>query len=72
MWVALESVHLQKRPGARFNAYDDLFSIQKKEEESLQQLMGRIDECMLTIQNLRPKDFTLAALDNELVCMAMI
>ena len=43
MWVALESVHLQKRPGARFNAYDDLFSIQKKEEESLQQLMGRID-----------------------------
>ena len=25
MWAALEKVHLQKRPGARFNAYDDLF-----------------------------------------------
>ena len=32
IWNALESVHLQKRPGARFNAYDDLFSIQKKED----------------------------------------
>ncbi|KJA21476.1 hypothetical protein HYPSUDRAFT_104407, partial [Hypholoma sublateritium FD-334 SS-4] len=27
MWAALASIHLQKHPGARFNAYDDLFSI---------------------------------------------
>ena len=72
MWAILESVHLQKRPGARFNAYDDLFSIQKKEDESLQQLMVRIDEVMLMIKNLRPADFTLSHLDDELVCMAMI
>ena len=25
MWAQLESVHLQRRPGARFNAYDALF-----------------------------------------------
>ena len=25
MWKKLESIHLQKRPGARFNAYDTLF-----------------------------------------------
>ncbi|KJA13753.1 hypothetical protein HYPSUDRAFT_209280 [Hypholoma sublateritium FD-334 SS-4] len=29
MWAALASVHLQKRPGARFNVYDDLFSTPK-------------------------------------------
>ena len=34
MWKALEAVHMQKRPGTRFNAYDDLFSIRKREEES--------------------------------------
>ena len=27
MWAALKEVHMQKRPGTRFNAYDDLFSI---------------------------------------------
>src|SRR6266705_3530646 len=29
MWAALREVHMQKRPGTHFNAYDDLFSIQK-------------------------------------------
>lgn len=72
IWQALESVHLQKRPGARFNAYDDLFSIQKKEGESLQELMTRIDQAMITVQNLRPATFTLAELDEELVCMTMV
>ncbi len=43
MWAALAAVHLQKRPGARFNAYDDLFSIRKQEDESLQSLMNRVD-----------------------------
>ena len=27
MWDALKGVHMQKRPGTRFNTYDDLFSI---------------------------------------------
>ena len=25
MWTLLEQAHVQKKPGARFNAYDDLF-----------------------------------------------
>ena len=72
MWTKLESVHLQQRPGARFNAYDDLFSIRKKEDESLFSLSTRIDECMLKIKNLRPKDFDLSKLDDELACMTML
>ena len=59
MWEQLKSVHLQQRPGARFNAYDDLFSIIKLEEESLQSLANRVDAAMQQIQNLCPRDFIL-------------
>ena len=40
---ALESAHMQKKPGARFNAYDDLFSIQKYNDETLVDLAVRIE-----------------------------
>jgi len=72
MWEQLKSVHLQQRPGARFNAYDDLFSIRKLEEESLQSLANRVNAAMQQILNIHPKDFTLDKLDEELLCMAMI
>ena len=35
MWDKLEEAHLHKKPGARFNAYDQLFSIHKADDESL-------------------------------------
>src|SRR3981189_656743 len=72
IWSKLETVHLNKRPGTRFNAYDDLFSIRKQPEESLQSLMNRVDEAMRKIVNLRPKNFTLEKLDEELACMSLI
>src|SRR3984885_6199913 len=72
MWEALKSVHLQQKPGARFNAYDDLFSIRKTEEEFLQTLVNRVDAAIQHIKNLCPKNFTLDNLDDELLCMAMI
>ena len=72
MWDALQSVHLQKRPGTRFNAYDDLFSIRKQEDEFLQSLLNRVDECMKKIKNLRPSPFSLTQLDEELASMALI
>ena len=34
--------------------------------------MTRIDEGMIQVKNLCPKDFKLEDLDKELVCMAMI
>ena len=43
MWTALQSAHVLKRPGARFNAYDALFSIRKKDGESLESLTTRIE-----------------------------
>ena len=72
MWKKLESIHLQKRPGARFNAYEALFSIKKAPDESLTALMTRVDTVMQQIQNLRPDSFTLSEMDKELVCMVLI
>ena len=72
MWKALETVHLQKKPGTRFNAYDDLFSIRMEENESLQTLLNRVDTAVNKIRELRPSDFTLDKLDEELASMACI
>ncbi|KAJ7582174.1 hypothetical protein C8J56DRAFT_957170, partial [Mycena floridula] len=41
MWKALEKVHHQKKPGARFAAYIDLFSIVKGDDETLNSLITR-------------------------------
>ena len=72
MWKLLEAAHLSKRPGARFNAYDDLFSIRKQDDESLVNLGVKIEQAMQNIQNLRTPGFTIENLDEELQCMAMI
>ncbi|TDL27179.1 hypothetical protein BD410DRAFT_812260 [Rickenella mellea] len=72
MWEKLAEVHVQKRPGVRFNAYDVLFNIRKKEDESLVSLMGRVDTAIQDIKALRTKDFKLEDADDELTCMAMI
>src|SRR3954470_4795326 len=72
IWAKLASIHVQKKLGARFNAYDVLFSIRKHPDESLTSLISRIDQSMRKIHQLRPQSFTLATLDNELTCMTMI
>ena len=72
MWKALEEECLSKRPGARFNAYDDLFSIRKQEGESLTSLSGRVANAVRTIRDLRPSSFTLEKMEEELECMALI
>ena len=72
MWEALKQIHMQQCPSTRFNAYDDLFSIRKKEEENLQTLINRVETGMKRIQDLHPKDFDIAKLDNELASMALI
>lgn len=76
IWSTLASIHLQQRPGARFNAWDDFFSIRKQPDESLSSLIARIEDSMSRIQELRPTDtskpYSIKDLDNELVCMAMV
>ena len=52
IWSTLCNVHMSKKPGARFNAYDELFSIRKQSNESLQSLCARINVSMQNIQDL--------------------
>jgi hypothetical protein len=68
MWKMLEAAHLSKKPGTRFNAYDDLFSIRKEDKETLIDLGVRIENAMAKIQNLRSSSFTIEMLDEELQC----
>ena len=76
IWTTLASIHLQQRPGACFNAWNDFFSIQKQPDESLSTLIARIEDGMSKIQELRPVDpkkpYTITDLDAELVCMTMV
>jgi hypothetical protein len=72
MWTKLESVHVQRRPGTRFNAYESLLNIRKRDDESLSDLMTRADKAAQDIKALRPSKFTLEDLDNELQSMALI
>ncbi|EKM77669.1 hypothetical protein AGABI1DRAFT_130361 [Agaricus bisporus var. burnettii JB137-S8] len=72
MWEALEAVHCQRWAGMQFNAYDDLSSIRKLKEGSLQSLINRVESFERKIKELRPSSFTLKQLDDELASMALI
>src|SRR6266487_1758563 len=54
MWKKLEAVHVQKKPGTCFNAYEVLFSVKKAEDEHLSMLSARADKAMQDIKALRP------------------
>ena len=63
---------MQKRPGTHFNAYDDLFSIQKREEEDLQTLINGVDYALHRIHDLQSTAFTMDKLDDKLGAMGLI
>ncbi|KZT18336.1 hypothetical protein NEOLEDRAFT_1080519, partial [Neolentinus lepideus HHB14362 ss-1] len=72
MWLKLKEVDVQQKPGTHFNAYDALLGLRKLEGESLASLMARADKAISDIRALRPKDFTIESLDNDLASMALI
>ncbi|EPQ49729.1 hypothetical protein GLOTRDRAFT_51687, partial [Gloeophyllum trabeum ATCC 11539] len=72
MWAKLKSVHLQKRPGARFTTYDALLGLQCTEGESLSSLAARATQLKQNMKLMRPAAFTVSQLDDELVLMALI
>ena len=72
MWTTLEDIHIQKRPNSRFVAYSTLLSITKQPEESLPSVTTRIEQAIKDIVALRPKDYTIQQLDDDLACMAML
>lgn len=72
MWAALKKVFQQKEPGSRFNSYDELFKLTKREDETLPDLLSRGSAALQAIKDLRPEGFTVENLDEELTTMAII
>ena len=66
------AVHVQKKPGARFNAYDNLLNIRKGDNETLSALLARADKALQDIKALHPPEFTINDLDKELLSMTLI
>ena len=63
---------MQKCPGTRFNTYNALLSLSKAKDESLSTLSTRASQLKSDMKALRPHDFDLPKLDDELVLMALI
>ena len=59
MWEKLQRHHEDKSSLGRFNAYEDLFNVRKRDDESMEELIGRVSTLMRRIQNSRPSAFTL-------------
>jgi len=67
MWGVLEGVHMQKQPGTHFNAYDDLFSIRKREEEDLQSLINHVDDAIHLQSTILQEDVKHTVCDEEVI-----
>jgi hypothetical protein len=72
MWDKLSGIHSQQVPGMHFGAYNELLSVMKQPDESLQSVAGRVSEALARVQELRPESFTIVQLDKELAIMAML
>jgi hypothetical protein len=81
MWQALLKIHMQQVPGTRFSAYNELFSIVKRPEDTLPAVAARVEAAIARVKELRPAAVTVAGalvaytikhLDDELALMAML
>ncbi|PBK80905.1 hypothetical protein ARMGADRAFT_949000, partial [Armillaria gallica] len=72
MWTSLKVLHHQKTMTTRFTAYDTFFSVRKDPDESLSALHARVVKIMADVRSLRPSNFNLSKLDEELQIMALI
>jgi hypothetical protein len=81
MWQALLKVHMQQVPGTCFSAYNKLFSIVKRPEDTLPAVAARVKAAIACVKELRPATVTVAGtsvaytikhLDNKLVLMTIL
>lgn len=72
MWDMLKALHLQRKAGPRFSAYQGLFSITKKENKTHIDLLARVMRAMGEVKALRPSHFGISQLEEELQVMAII
>ena len=66
MWDTLKAVHNQQLPVTRVNAYLDLLSIHREEDETFSALIARMEAASKLTVDLCPKDFKLETLDDDI------
>ena len=72
MWDTLAAHYEQKRAATRFAAYEKLLSMEKGDDESLNALVMRAKGALTAAVDATPEGFTLAQLQQDLACMAII
>ena len=51
IWKKLKEMYEQVNPAARFNAYAEFFNIHKKDDESLTNLVSRVEQALHKIRS---------------------
>ena len=72
IWDILKRENTAVAPGMRFNAYDDLFGMRKRDDETLEDFGDRVTNSMQRVKDIRPPAYTLNDLDQELEVMVML
>src|ERR1700760_4744545 len=72
IWDTLKQLYTVVNSGMRFNAYDTLFLLKKKEDEKLEEFANRVVNSMQIVKDIHPQAFTIDDLDQELEVMAML
>ncbi|THH11325.1 hypothetical protein EW145_g720 [Phellinidium pouzarii] len=72
MWGELEKMQHQDNPASCFIAYDQFFSITKKEDESLTALTARVEDALHKMHNSCNGALTLKDFEDELAAVALV
>ena len=72
IWDILKRENTAVASGMRFNAYDDLFGMRKRDDETLEDFGDRVTNSMQRVKDIRPPAYTLNDLDQELEVMVML
>jgi gag-polypeptide of LTR copia-type len=54
LWTDLQTLFVQQKAAPRFNAYHELLQMKKKDDESLDSMVSRIDKQMSVVKSLAP------------------
>ena len=71
MWKKLKEMYEQVNPAAHFNAYAEFFNIHKKDDESLTNLVSRVEQALYKIRSTRSPTLTVEQLELELSCACL-
>ena len=63
IWDILKQWNTAVAPGMRFNAYDNMFGMRKRDDETLEDFGNRVTNAMQRVNNIRPPAYTLDDLD---------